>query len=275
MNVFRLELHNLKRGFLLWSLVIASTAFCFMALYPSFKGTDMTAMLDAKTSGFSPEMLKMFGLDTMPDFTVITEFFAYEMQYIALAGGIYAALRGTTALIGEETSGTIEYLYSQPIRRSSIFIEKLFGNFIVFTAYIIVVLVVSEISGMLFKTASAPVGDTLYGIFMVCAAMYLSGLIFLAIGFLFSTLLQSARQITAISIGFVFATYILGLLGKALSGNIKGIGNLRYISPLDYFVPADVMKNGFEIKYIVIGFIVSALSLLAAYGIYQKKDLRS
>ena len=41
-----------------------------------------------------------------------------------MAGGVYAAILGVSALVKEESEGTIEFLYSKPVTRSKIVTAK-------------------------------------------------------------------------------------------------------------------------------------------------------
>lgn len=274
MNILRLELHNQRKGLLIWSSIMFVSVFLFMAFFPSMGAGNMGELLTTETAAFSSEMLAAFGLDNMPDFSKIQEFFAYEMQYIALAGAIYAALRGATALIGEETSGTIEYLYAQPVRRSEIFFQKFLASGITFLSYSAAITAASLISLLCFKTKDTDLSSAA-GMIKIMIGMFFSGMIFLCIGFFLSTILKSSRQVASTANGLVFGTYILGIFANAFEKNIDGIKNLTYLSPLDYAMPADILRYGFQTKFVLLGFAVMVISIACAYFIYLKKDLKS
>ena len=48
---------------------------------------------------------------------------------------------------------------------------------------------------------------------------------------------------------------------------------LKYISPFDYFVPSNIMKNGFELKYIIISVCIIVICVISSYAIYKNKDM--
>ena len=275
MNILRLELHNQRKGLLIWSSIMFISVFLFMAFFPSMSGGNMGELLTAETAAFSSEMLAAFGLDNMHDFSKIQEFFAYEMQYIALAGAIYAALRGAAALIGEETSGTIEYLYAQPVRRSEIFFQKLLASGITFLSYSAAITAASLLSLLCFKAKNTDLSVTAAAMVKIMLGMFFSGMIFLCIGFFLSTILKSSRQVASTANGLVFGTYIFGIFANAFEKNVTGIKNLTYLSPLDYAMPTDVLRYGFQIKFVLLGFAVMVISIVCAYSIYLKKDLKS
>jgi len=275
MNVLRLELTNLRKGLLIWSSILAISVFLFMAFFPSMGNTNMNDVLSAETGAFTPELLQAFGLDQLPDFSVIQEFFAYEMQYVALAGCVYAALRGAGALIGEETSGTIEYLFAQPVRRSNIYFQKLAASVITFFTYSAAISAASFLSLLAFKSKKTDLTAAASGFSKILLGMFFSGLVFLCVGFLMSACLKSARQVTASATGIVFGTYILGVFAKAFESKIDGIGNLIYFSPLDYAMPADILRDGFQIRFVILGLALMVICIGAGYAIYLKRDLKS
>ena len=74
--------------------------------------------------------------------------------------------------------------------------------------------------------------------------------------------------ILSIALGIFFASYILGIFSK-LHDRLSGF---IYLSPFDYAAPSNVIKNGFEEKYIIIGLGIMIISLAGTYIIYNKKD---
>jgi len=275
MNVFRLDFHNQRKSLLVWASILAVSILSFMAFYPSMNSTDMAAAITAQASAFSPEMLQAFGLDSLPDFTIIIEYYAYLMQYFALAGACYAAILGSNALIAEETSGTIEYLCAQPVGRSAIFFQKLLSAVTSYAAYCLAVALSSFLSVLLFKAAGTDLSESFQGITKITAGLLFTGLIFLAVGILLSVLLKSARQVAFIATGLVFGTYICGSFALAFEKKIDGIRYLICLSPLHYAVPADILKNGVEPAYVWTGLGIMLVSVSLAYFLYQKKDLKS
>ncbi len=84
-------------------------------------------------------MLEAFGLTQIPDFTQIDQYFGYVFQFILLVGAFFAALLGSRTYIREESEGTIEFLYSQPITRNNIYFGKLFAALLSLLIFLAVV----------------------------------------------------------------------------------------------------------------------------------------
>jgi ABC-2 type transport system permease protein len=275
MNIFRLDFFNLRKGLFTWMIIVGFTLIFFMVFYPSMNTPAMQEAYKLEMAAMPKEILDMLGMDQMPDFTNIMEYFAYTMQYIALAGGIYAALLGSNSLIREESNGTIEFLYAQPITRTQVVFFKMCSAACAFLLYFASIVISSLFMILLLRPSGTDpavlIGDTL----QIVAGMAFSGLVFMAIGFLLSSVMKSAQQATPAAIGVVFGTYIMGMFAKAFEENIQGIGTLVYLSPLDYAVPSQIYSVGFELPYIVIGCILIILTSSATFLIYRKKDLMS
>ena len=47
---------------------------------------------------------------------------------------------------------------------------------------------------------------------------------------------------------------------------------MLYLSPFDWFIPSNILKDGFEMKYVAIGLVIMIISVLAASIIYNRKD---
>lgn len=91
---------------------------------PSMQSSGMQDLVNTKMNALPQDMMKILHMDSMADLTNIDAYFAYVFQYIFIAACVYAALIGAQALIKEETDGTIEFLYAQPITRSSLVFGK-------------------------------------------------------------------------------------------------------------------------------------------------------
>ena len=128
MNVFRLELKNTWKSTLKWTIALSGITFILLAFFPSMQTESMKELAGAKMEGLDPALLEAFGLAELTDFTIITNFFGYVLQYITLAIMVFVTQIAVHSLIKEETDGTIEFLYSKPISRSTLLWQKTLAN---------------------------------------------------------------------------------------------------------------------------------------------------
>lgn len=270
MTLLKLEFKSLFRGLLLWTGILTLVLILFMAFFPSMESSAMQNLVGTKLDALSEPLLKIFGLTNIPDFTNITIYFAYVMQYINIAIAIYGALLGATALVKEETDGTIEYLYAQPITRNGIVGWKLTANFAVFCLLVLALAIISAILNLVFSSGKQEVMEMLMNVNKIYIGAFLPGIIFMAMGFFASVGLRSTKQTGSFAMGIVFGTYIVGIFATV----INSVDFLRYLSPLELFKPSLIVTSGFNLKALGLWSGVLIISLVLTFALYNKKDLK-
>lgn len=267
MTLFRLETKTHVRSLLIWLIVVVALMFGLMSMFPSMK--DSMASFDM--SSFPKEMLEAFNLSDMAVLATAEGFFGYYFQYILIASAIFAAMLGTNALAREESEGTISYLYAQPISRVSIVSSKILANALIYTIYWAVSVLAAFLICLLFLEDGASGSEVFKDFSVLLLAGWVMGLTFLSVGIFLSSLLSSSKSATSLSLGLVFLTYILGIVGR-LQDDFEF---LVYFSPVDAALPSNVFNHGIEWKYFVTDLIVLFVCFSAAYWIYRRKDLKA
>ncbi|MEM5818018.1 MAG: ABC transporter permease subunit, partial [Desulfitobacterium hafniense] len=143
MNVFRLELKNTWKSTLIWAVSLSMTIFVLLAFFPAMQTESMKGLAGIKMEGLDPALLEALGLSELTDFTVLTNYFGYILQYINLAIMVYVTLVAVNSLVKEETEGTIEFLYSKPVARTSIVFWKTLANICSFLMLLVVLWLVT------------------------------------------------------------------------------------------------------------------------------------
>ncbi len=268
MDIFKLEIKNIRKSFLLWWIILAACIFLTMAFFPSMKEGVLKDLASAKLDSFPPAIKAIFGLDKLTDFSKMINYFGYLIQYINLTICIFVMLKGTASLIREETDGTIEYLYAKPVSRTDIVLQKLLANvfcFVVFMAAFYLLSVVSYLTFSDYSLAEAmkEVAIILGGTLFVC-------FVFLLAGFFLSTVIKSSKQSASVSMGIVFGTFMLGIMSLL----VEKLEFLKYLSPLEWIKANKLIEEGLNLPELLIGFGIMAISVFAAFQIYRKKDFR-
>ncbi|MEQ8154704.1 MAG: ABC transporter permease subunit [Clostridiaceae bacterium] len=226
-------------------------------------------MVGAKLDAMPEAMRKAFNISSFTDFSDLLQYFAYCFQYIAMAGCIYSAILGASSLIKEESDGTIEFLYSKPVSRTKIVTAKLVSNLLLLIVFNTVIFAISFIGCML-------VAPENYQFAMPLARLikleFIIQAVYFSIGFMISTVLPSSRQANPAALGIFFITYILGIFSQV----IDKLKNLKYISPYNYALPANIVKNDYIMDTAYIALIISIIfiSMAVTYLRYNKKDMR-
>lgn len=267
MNIFFLELRNIRKSAIIGTLSISCVLFVMLAFFPSMQSESMRALADAKLEGIDPAVLAALGLSEMLDFTVITNFFGYVLQFITLAVMVIVTQQAVALLIKEETDGTIEYLCAKPVSRSEIFFQKLLAHLVVFFSMAVVYTVVTVAGYLAFSDFSF--GAAVKEAVIFFSAIFFVGLVFTAVGFLLSTLIKSSKGVSGVAIAIVFGTFILGVMSVV----IEHLNFLIWFSPMDWIKTRKLMTEGIHLEEWVIGGGVILVCTLAAWFRYRKKDL--
>lgn len=122
----------------------------------------MKQLAGAKLEGIDPVLLAAFGLGELFDFTLITNYFGYVLQYLTIAVMIFMMQQAVTSLVKEETDGTIELLYSKPVSRTHIFVQKGLANLFMLLIVLAALDVTTTVGYLLFTdfTLTAAIKET-------------------------------------------------------------------------------------------------------------------
>lgn len=269
-NMVNFEVKRYFKSSIIWALICSALVILFMAFFPSMENSGIQEIVGEKLSAFPEGLMEAFGLDDMVDFTDIMQYLAYTVQYISMAISIYALILGTNSLISEETHGTIEFLYAQPIDRNKIVGSKMLSNaYLLFQCIFIIGAFTMGVSAI-FKPDNYELLSLLMDIKEVFLGIAFSAYVYFSIGLLLSTILIPSQNTTAISIGVFFVTYVIGVLSRMKDN----LGWLKFFSPFDYALPMDIVRYGWEYRYILAGIIIMLFCILFTFVIYNRKDMR-
>ncbi|MBE6052335.1 MAG: ABC transporter permease [Clostridium sartagoforme] len=269
MNIFKFEFKRNIKSLIYWSIGTSVIIVLFMVLFPSMKDIGIQELVGTKLDSLPPAILETFNFSSITDFSNINDYLAYCLQYIGMAFAIYGAILGVNSIIEEESEGTIEFLYSKPVSRSKILWSKVLSRLVYFLIFTIIISLATIFTSIAVKPSEIGTMDLMMNIKSMIIGMCFLGYIFMAIGIAISTILKRGKMGTSISLSLFFVTYILGIISKLK----EEFSFIKYISPYEWVIPSKVIKDGFEAKFILIGFLWIVLSLVVATFIYNKKDM--
>ena len=267
MSVFSLELRNQRAGALTNALSIGAVIFAMLAFFPAMQTESMQALAGAKMEGVDPALLAALGLGEMLDFSVITNFFGYVLQYITLAALVVLTQQAVGLFIKEERDGTIEYLCAKPVSRTDIFVQKLMAHGLIFLLSLMLWTAITVAGYRLFGDYS--LGAAIREAAVFFSAILFVGLVFSAAGVLLSTLLKGGQSTAGITIAIVFGTFVLGMMSAA----VEGLGFLKWLSPMDWIKSAKLMGDGILWQEWLVGIVVIVGCTAGACLRYRRKDL--
>ncbi|MBP1041742.1 ABC transporter permease [Vagococcus sp. BWB3-3] len=270
MTIFKMEWQTNRKGLILWSSIVVLILVLFMSVFPTMQTSVMKDMLDTKLGGLPENMLKIFHLNDGPSLLEPVGYFGYIFQYIFIAASIYAAMLGSKSLVKEESNGTIEFLYAQPVSRTRIVMEKFIAAKSMLAVFWLICFLASLCAISFFNHTDTKVSSIISDLFKIFIPEFFVLLFFLAVGCLISSVLRTVNQSTSVSLGLVFGFYLLGILGDLQ----EKLSMFKTLSPMAQGGPANLLAQNFDFKLMILLTTVSILSLFVTIVIYKRKDLQ-
>lgn len=264
MAIFRAEMKRRARYILLWTAIVAASAFCLIPVYYRLirsAGASGSALYE--TLG-SSDFFRSVGMSMHYIFTPLG-IYAFLTSFMAIAAGIFGMHLGMSILTKECTEGTAEYLLTKPHTRREIFLAKaltiLCGALVLGGAYALA----SWASLALFQ----PGFDGREFVLLACS-LCLVTLFFAAMGLLSGALFPACRS-PLLAAGLVILTaYCITSFSRVVGSRVIG-----YLSPFSYFNASVMAQTGFyETDYLAVYAVLLTAFLAAAYRIFLKKDVR-
>ncbi len=267
MTVFKIEWQNNRRNLLVWTIALSVIIIVFMSLFPSMVNSGMKEMMTTRLDTLPKNMLKAFHLNNGPSLIEPTGFFAYIFQYIFIAASIYSIMLGNKMLVKEETEGTIEFLYAQPVSRKKIILEKIAATTSMIFLFWVTIYVVSIGATLFFNDSILAKSNIIEAISKIFLTEFFVLVFFLSLGFLLSSFLKQVNQ--GISMGLVFIFYLFGIVGDLEDR----FSLLKDLSPIAKANPAAILESDWNYSLILLSIALSCLLFMSSIIIYQRKDL--
>lgn len=262
MAVLQKELKKGIKGFLVWTIGIGFMLIVCIFMYPEMK-TQMDGMneLFANMGSFT----KAFGMDQL-NFGTLIGFYGVECgNMLGIGGGLFAAYLGVTMLEKEEKDHTAEFLFTHPIRRSSVVLQKLMAVVIQIVVMNVFIFVCSIISIQMIDE-KLPMEE----LALIHAAYLLLEIQIGVICFGISAFLK--RGSIGIGLGMATLMYFLNLICN-LSEEAEF---LKYITPYAYAEPADIIAEmQLDMPLIALGMAYMIIAAMIGFVKYAKKDIAS
>ncbi len=212
---------------------------------------------------YPPEIMAFFG-----DFSAMNTLEGYlDVEYypiMPLVVGLFVISAGAGLLGRHEEEGVLDLVISLPISRSSLFWGRVLG----FVAALAVVMLAAWL-GLFGSTSSFDLNVSGVGLLQSFLPLFMILLLFSSLGLLFSMFMPSARTAGMLSLGLLFANFLLNGMAN-LNENLKTI--MEY-TPLHFFQGGDAIT---ALNWSWLGGLlaVSAVLVLLAWRLFMRRDIR-
>jgi ABC-2 type transport system permease protein len=199
--------------------------------------------------------------------TTVSGYISVASVYIFLALSIYAALMGSSIIAKEERDKTAEFFMVLPISRIRVITTKWIAAII--CNIVVNISTVIAIYGATIQYNKIDEFNKFMALLML--GIFICQIMFMSIGMLMSAVMKRYKKSGTYTIGLLLILYLASIFAS-LS---ESLANLKYITPFKYFEASYILREmNYEPKYLIISLTVIAISMIATYLIYPKRDLK-
>lgn len=256
-NTFLKTLYTKRWMTLAWALGLLLLTVFTMTFFPTFKDI-------GKSFNDVPDSLRGF-LGDSSSYTSIAGFTDLQIisQYVFMTL-ILGVILFTGLLAGEESSGVLQSLLVQPIKRGRVYLEKLFGGIV-----ILIIVCLSISIGAL--VGALIVGETLYipSLLEATLAMLLLTLTFSALAYA----LGAATGKRGLAGGIAGVLAFVSLLVSTLAESVDSLKAVDKFLPFHYFNKPGILQYGVQWADLLVLAVVSVVIFGVGYVLFQKRDI--
>jgi ABC-2 type transport system permease protein len=226
-KLFVKTLHDQRWQVAGFGLALAATAALDVAIWPAYK--DQLKLIELP-SAFEAFLGADLAIST-PAGYLNAEFFSWIIVLLIA----YAVIQGTAAIAGEESSGTMDLLMAQPVRRRDIVLAKSAATITGACAIVLIGFAGFAVSmpfvemDVAAPLPSAPL--SLGDVFVACANMLPITLAFFGLSLWLGAVAPSRGHAAAIAIGIATAAYV----AESVAATVDVLSGIRYGSPFYYY----------------------------------------
>ena len=260
MSILKHEIKMNFKSILIWSLSVGLMSFVFILIFPTMKSS-LVDMSDAYSN--MAGMSTVFGMDRL-NIAEIMGFYGIEIgAVLSLGGSFFAAVLGVGILSKEEGGHTSEFIFTLPISRKTVLIEK-------YLAMIFCILIFNIICIGLIVSSFLIVNEEIQikAFLLHQLSLIIMNIEIGSITFGISAFQKKSNFGMGIAIALIL--YFLDMMSK-LNDKVEF---LKYISPFSYCDASKVITSlELDGKLLIPGIVIMIISVFIGFFKYLKKDL--
>jgi ABC-2 type transport system permease protein len=266
MIIFRFELKNYMRTLWIWAISIIALLILFMAFFPVM--AEDSQMMDKILENYPEELLKAFGMSEYVPMSTVSGYYAFLFAFVQLCMAVQSAYYGFNFLSVEERERTADFLFSKPVSRRRIFVEKYGAALMALLLTNIALWVGTYISIELFRGANTFEATH---ILILLASMPLFQLVFFSIGLIVTALTRKIGSVISYAMGVAFGLYMLNAIRSIVGGKFLGV-----LSPYYYFEPGYILSEGsLNLMWTLLAILIIGLATGIGYKRYVKRNIHA
>lgn len=274
--IFNMEFKSNFAKMISWAIVLIILLGLMLAFYPFLAESQMNSLFNSVLESFNEPTRNILGFYEGMDIVNIGDYLALVYHYLGILIFVFAMQLGANSLAKEQSSGNIEYIYSNPISKSEIVTGKFTANILIYILFLIIMALASfglvlGITSLGSDTPQVTSFEIIEGLVKVFVGLLGSGLVFMSIGFFFSSMSKSSLHQDAVSALFVFLLVLLTIVGKII-GDVFGLVVTYF--PNEAFRPYSFVSANLNLFGIIANAVIFILMIVLTYTIYSNKELK-
>ena len=136
--IFNMEFKSNFAKMISWAIVLIILLGLMLAFYPFLAESQMNSLFNSVMESFNEPTRNILGVYEGMDIVNIGDYLALVYHYLAVLIFVFAMQLGASSLAKEQSSGNIEYIYSNPISKSEIVTGKIAANLLTYILFLII-----------------------------------------------------------------------------------------------------------------------------------------
>jgi ABC-2 type transport system permease protein len=258
----RKTLRDWRRASLGWGIGLTAFVGIYVGFWASVK--DKPELLALKAESLPKSLSATFGVSDLTTAAGYLNGTVYSLLGPLLLS-MAAIILGARAVAGPEDSHVMDMFLANPISRTRFVLQRTAAMLAIMAGFGLVLWFVPvSLSQALDMDVSA--------VNVIAAS---TGLIML--GLFFGTLALAVGAITgrrATALAVAGAVAVAGYVIRGLSDNVTFLHSWRWISPFHYYLGSDPLHHGFNVVYLLVLAVASAVMVVVAVVGFDRRDVR-
>ena len=181
---------------------------------------------------------------------------------------VHAGLLGADVIAREEQAQTAEFLYTKPVRRSKVLLQKIAASHTIVIFIALITMLVTYVAMIQYVSF-----DTFAKEFILFSvALFIIQLVSVWVGSLAASVVKNSKQAPLRVSQFILVSYFIFVFIKLIPVLEWG----RYVSVFAMFEAKDIIDN-LRLNWIYIGMCLVAVVLMAVltFTIFKRRDIRA
>ncbi|MGM9970933.1 MAG: ABC transporter permease subunit [Anaeroplasmataceae bacterium] len=257
------EFKSSLRTFIIWSFIILIFVSTTIILFPLYKNN--YDIISAKIEKLPNILLKILSID-LTTLSTLNGYYAFIIEYTLILGAIMASILSFKAILWDTINGYNNYLFTKPISRKKIFINKII---VLVLELLIFNIIFNIISIILLKIFNSDTTFSVIKLIQINSALLLSQFTFAALAMMISSFIKKPKRIYPIALLIILVFYIVSIIEKLINFKL-----IRYINPFSYFKISDIVLNGtYKYSFIIASLFIIVFSISISYREYDLLEI--